>query len=224
MRFTPKIKVVISEPTEILIYLLSPNDSKPHYSVHKWAENVNDEWIPAIIRPNWDVAMTTDRIWAGLLTLEWALAIGEYLDIMIRIGKNEKKADELLDPIIESLENKRQIVIMESPYAGDVSKNIDYARKCLKACLLANETPFASHLLFTQDGVLRDDIPVERKMGIDAGLEMQRRADKVVVFIDLGITEGMNKAINMAIRNRVPIEYRELDGEGFKVIKDGTLT
>lgn len=48
----------------------------------------------------------------------------------------------------------RKKTILESPYSGDVDKNIDYAKKCLKDSLDRNECPFASHLLYTQ--VLND--------------------------------------------------------------------
>jgi hypothetical protein len=36
--------------------------------------------------------------------------------------------------------------------------------------IIAGEAPIASHLLYTQPGVLRDEIPEERRHGIDAGL------------------------------------------------------
>ena len=61
-------------------------------------------------------------------------------------------------------------VILESPYAGDVERNVAYARACLRDSLLRGEAPIASHLLYTQPGVLDDQIPEERQMGIDAGL------------------------------------------------------
>ena len=44
----------------------------------------------------------------------------------------------------------RKKTILESPYSGDVEKNIDYAKKCLKDSLERDECPFASHLLYTQ--------------------------------------------------------------------------
>jgi hypothetical protein len=47
-------------------------------------------------------------------------------------------------------------VIIESPFAGDVKKNIEYARKCMRDSLLRGEAPLASHLLYTQDGILDD--------------------------------------------------------------------
>ena len=62
-----------------------------------------------------------------------------------------------------------RLVIVESPYAGDVEENVRYARACLADCLARGEAPFASHLLYTQPGVLDDDVPGERALGIAAG-------------------------------------------------------
>jgi hypothetical protein len=61
-------------------------------------------------------------------------------------------------------------VILESPFAGDVERNVRYARACVRDSLLRGEAPIASHLLYTQPGVLNDDIEAERQHGIDAGL------------------------------------------------------
>jgi len=55
-------------------------------------------------------------------------------------------------------------VVLESPFAGDIQKNLQYARKCMADCLKHCEASFASHLLYTQDGILDDDIPHERKL------------------------------------------------------------
>ncbi len=56
-------------------------------------------------------------------------------------------------------------VIIESPYAGDVETNVRYARACVRDSLLHGEAPIASHLLYTQEGVLRDEVPEERRWG-----------------------------------------------------------
>ena len=45
----------------------------------------------------------------------------------------------------------RKKTILESPYSGDVEKNIDYAKKCLRDSLERDECPFASHLLYGYD-------------------------------------------------------------------------
>ena len=61
-------------------------------------------------------------------------------------------------------------VILESPYAGDLGRNIKYPRACLRDSIHRGEAPLASHLLYTQEGVLDDGDPEERKLGIEAGL------------------------------------------------------
>ena len=62
-------------------------------------------------------------------------------------------------------------VILESPFAGDIERNIKYARLCVRDSLLRGESPIASHLLYTQEGILNDEIESERMHGINAGLE-----------------------------------------------------
>lgn len=102
------------------------------------------------------------------------------------------------------------LVILESPYAGDVKKNQEYARACMRDCLLKNESPYASHLLFTQKGILDDLIPNERQLGIDAGLAWGKLATKTVVYGDLGISRGMEYGIASAIKDDRDVEYRNL--------------
>lgn len=101
-------------------------------------------------------------------------------------------------------------VIVESPFAGDVEANIDYARACLRDSLSRGEAPIASHLLYTQAGVLRDDIPVERAWGIDAGLAWGAVAAATVVYTDRGISRGMEYGIAHAEAAGRPVEYRRL--------------
>ena len=103
-----------------------------------------------------------------------------------------------------------KLVIIESPYAGDVERNIKYARECLKDSLLRGEAPIASHLLYTQKDVLNDDLPKERKLGIDAGLAWKKVADLHVFYIDFGISEGMKYASDYAKDQNIEIEYRTL--------------
>lgn len=101
-------------------------------------------------------------------------------------------------------------VIVESPYAGDIEKNVEYARACMKDCLMRGEAPFASHLLYTQDGVLDDSNLVERHKGITAGFAWGKVADKVVVYTDLGISGGMEMGIERATQNKQEVEFRVL--------------
>ena len=101
-----------------------------------------------------------------------------------------------------------RLVIVESPYAGDVAANVAYARECVLDCMERGESPFASHLFYTQ--VLDDNIFEQRLCGILAGLEWATKADATVVYIDKGITEGMRKGIDHADLWKRPVEYRRL--------------
>lgn len=112
-----------------------------------------------------------------------------------------------------------ELVVLESPYAGDVNNNVRYARACMKDCLLRGEAPYASHLLYTQEGVLDDLIPAEREAGIQAGFAWRQAAKKTVVYTDLGMSKGMVYGVNDALKRGVPVEYRRLpdweaEGEG----------
>ena len=106
-----------------------------------------------------------------------------------------------------------RLVIVESPYAGDIERNVRYARACLRDCLLRGEAPFASHLLYTQDGVLRDAVPRERSLGITAGLAWGSMARATIVYTDLGITEGMTKGTSRAFKQGRSVEYRQLGAD-----------
>jgi hypothetical protein len=105
-----------------------------------------------------------------------------------------------------------RLVILESPYAGDVEANVAYARACVRDSLLRGEAPIASHLLYTQPGVLDDDVPAERQQGIDAGLAWRAVAECSVVYTDWGISRGMEYGIKAAEDAGVPVEYRSIEG------------
>lgn len=107
-----------------------------------------------------------------------------------------------------------RLVILESPYAAkgeaEIEANLAYARACLKHSLSLGEAPIASHLLYTQPGVLRDEIPAERQQGIDAGLSWRSVAQASVVYTDRGISQGMRHGIAVAEEQGIPVEYRRL--------------
>lgn len=102
-------------------------------------------------------------------------------------------------------------VIIESPYAGDVEANLAYARACVRDSLSRGEAPIASHLLYTQPGILRDDVPSERQWGIDAGLAWGVTAEATIVYTDRGISKGMEYGINRAVEDGRLVEYRSID-------------
>ena len=103
-------------------------------------------------------------------------------------------------------------VILESPYAGDVARNKAYARAAMRDCLKRGESPFASHLLYTQPGILDDAKPDERELGIMAGLAWGAAASATCAYIDLGVSAGMQKGISAAEAAGRPVEIRSLAG------------
>lgn len=114
-----------------------------------------------------------------------------------------------------------RLVILESPYAGIagdpnmsreqlIDRNTVYARAALRHSLSLGEAPLALHLLYTQPGVLRDDVPAERQWGIDAGLAWAMAASATVVYVDYGISLGMSYGIRNAVAANRLIEYRFL--------------
>lgn len=103
-----------------------------------------------------------------------------------------------------------RLVIIESPYAGDIEANVEYARRCVRDSLLRGEAPIASHLLYTQPGILCDEVPAERQHGIDAGLAWRRVAEASIVYTDRGISRGMEYGIKAASAAGLPVEYREI--------------
>lgn len=102
------------------------------------------------------------------------------------------------------------LVALETPFAGDVEKNLRYARKCMHDCFKRGEAAYASHLLYTQPEVLDDNIPEERRLGMEAGMLWSEKAAKSVVYTDLGISSGMKFGIERASKVGRPVEFREL--------------
>ena len=100
-------------------------------------------------------------------------------------------------------------VILESPYAGDVKRNVAYARRAMLDSLQRGEAPMASHLLYPQ--VLDDADADQRALGIEAGLAWGSAAIMTVVYADLGISRGMQLGIERALISRRQVVIRSLN-------------
>jgi hypothetical protein len=111
---------------------------------------------------------------------------------------------------LNSHEKTMILVVIESPYAGNVEVNMRYLRSAMRDCIERGESPYASHGLLTQPGVLNDDDPREREIGIVAGFAWRSVAEKTVVYIDRGITRGMQYGIDHANAAGRPIEFRSM--------------
>lgn len=103
-----------------------------------------------------------------------------------------------------------KLVILESPYAGDIEKNTAYARLCVRDSLMRGESPIASHLLYTQPTILKEEVAEERAHGIAAGLAWLPKADLMAVYTDNGSSRGVDAAVAKAKELGIEIEFRKL--------------
>lgn len=83
----------------------------------------------------------------------------------------------------------RKVVLIESPYAGDVGRNTEYAKMAMLDSISRGEAPIATHLLHTQ--VLDDNDQGMRQIGMDCGAAIARMVDGLAVYVDYGISRGM---------------------------------
>lgn len=115
-----------------------------------------------------------------------------------------------------------KLVVIESPYGtlpdgsrcsmDQIAENVVYAKACVRDCLNRGESPYASHLFFTQEGLLDDHDPTQRRRGMEAGFAWGAHAGIVAVYTDLGITQGMKEGTHRAFERGQIIIERKLDG------------
>jgi hypothetical protein len=120
-----------------------------------------------------------------------------------------------------------KLVVIESPYSGEIENNIEYLLECMHdSYYTRREAPYASHLLYTRlpkseyhnqtavhGGHVADASTSRhgRDHGIACGLVWGQHADIIAVYTDRGITEGMIAGIRAAESRGAAIEYRTLE-------------
>lgn len=107
-----------------------------------------------------------------------------------------------------------KLVVLETPFAASgqysVEDNITFARNCMRDCIQKGEAPIASHLLYTQPGILDDTIPHEREVGIECGLLWAAHAEEAVFYVDRGMSRGMTYALKRHEDEGRPVTIRRL--------------
>lgn len=101
-------------------------------------------------------------------------------------------------------------VFICSPFRGDIKENIKRAVYYAKTAVVAGIIPIAPHLIFP--AFLDENIPIERMMGIEMGLELMDICDEVWVFGFL-ITEGMKLELDHAKEKQIPVRLHDGDSE-----------
>jgi len=111
--------------------------------------------------------------------------------------------------------DKFKRIIIESPFSGmtneDVARNQKYLRAAMRDAILKGEAPF-SHGLYTQEGVLNDRNPEERKLGMEAGFTWIQTAESSIAYEDLGVSRDMIEGLRRAEILGKPIERRKIVG------------
>jgi hypothetical protein len=113
-------------------------------------------------------------------------------------------------------------VLIESPFRGEnwaeTKRNIYYAKLCMRDSILRGEAPIASHLIYTQTGILNDKVPEERLRGIHAGQAWGLCAELSAFYIDFDFSEGMEYGYEFAQKHKIKIVHRSL-GSSRKIEK-----
>ena len=97
-------------------------------------------------------------------------------------------------------EHTKPFTVIESPFSAptidELVRNVQYAILAVRDSLSRDEAPYASHLFYTQ--MLDDNDSAERQLGMDAGLTICKHADQTAVYVDLGVSRGMEYGIETA--------------------------
>ena len=89
-----------------------------------------------------------------------------------------------------------------------LEENLYYARRCLSHSLAEGESPFASHLLYTQ--VLDDTVAAQRELGLTLASAWYDVADLCAIYTDRGISDGMKRGIEYANKIGLKTEERSI--------------
>ncbi|MBT9132089.1 MAG: hypothetical protein DDT33_00599 [Firmicutes bacterium] len=98
----------------------------------------------------------------------------------------------------------KPLVFICSPFAGDVDRNIENARRYCKYAVAQDKIPLAPHLLFPQ--FMNDGNAKERRLAIFMGLVLLSKCVELWCFGEI-ISEGMKVEMTKAKKRDMPIRH-----------------
>lgn len=116
---------------------------------------------------------------------------------------------------MDLLPDKGKVVFVSSPYGGS-KENSDRAATVCYELLKKGWSPFAPHVYYATN--LDDAVPWERELGMNAGLEILKKCDFIMVMGDV-MTHGMKMEIELATGMGKPVVFKKW--EDFGVEKEG---
>jgi len=156
------------------------------------------------------------------------------LEPLLEASRTQREAQHRAIAHIRGVQSmSRPLVLILSPYRGKIAyaldsdtesmrlfliesktrENVSYALECAKDSTARGEAPFASHLLYPQ--FLDDNDREQRRIGFEcerAWIDAVTRDSLLVaVYMDKGLSEGMQETLEYCINNRVRVEFRKLN-------------
>lgn len=107
-----------------------------------------------------------------------------------------------------------KLIYMASPYAGDIEKNTEFAKRACRHVMNEGHAFFAPHLLYPQ--LLNDANPQERQTGLAMGLAVLPRCDELWCYGE-HISHGMLLEIQEADRLGIPVRRVMEQEQGFVI-------
>ena len=124
-------------------------------------------------------------------------------------------------------------VFLESPYSGDVDRNLRYLMLCGFDAFARGEMAVATHSsmtahpcalhYFVSDYDKKWDV-FSREEAIARGQVLRKRCDNTVFYQDLGWSRGMLSALEFCKANDLPFEIRNLDVDGVLSLRAPLIT
>ena len=105
-------------------------------------------------------------------------------------------------------------IYVASPYAGDIEKNIEFAKNACQFVMKQGHAFFCPHLLYPS--ILNENNPDERQLGLDMGIAMLKNCDELWCFGER-ISQGMMAEIEEAQRLSIPTRRVMEQEQGFHV-------
>lgn len=121
-------------------------------------------------------------------------------------GYYDPTASEALGKVAreERAKGVKPCVFICSPYAGDIQRNTQNAKRFMKYAAEKGAVPFVPHLLYPL--ILNEKDPAQRKLGLSFGLVWLTMCDEMWVFGE-HISTGMQTEIDKARACHIPILY-----------------
>lgn len=115
---------------------------------------------------------------------------------------------------------RRPLVFIESPYSGEIDRNIRYLLLCTYDCWVRGEFAVSSHGNMTQHPAKRDffvsDYDLDwnvytRETAIEGAHALRHACSQTVFYDDLGWSTGMKEGRAYCDANSIPYEIRKLN-------------